>query len=172
MKKGGGRIWCENVQSVSRFLSKIVGVLIDDAQNWKYHISYIKSRIARNTGIISILHYLSLEQLKQLYYNIIYPHISHGILSWGSTCKTHLQNLQTKLNHVVRLIFFATAYGPSTVSALPLLNLLDILTVENVFGFFVLKLTCRWHKGELPDIFQDFSRYASSGHAYNTRYAV
>ena len=94
---------------------KYLGVLIDDALNWKYHISYIKSRIARNTGIISILrHYLSLQQLKQLYYSIIYPDISYGILSWGSTYKTQLQNLQTKLNYVVRLNFFATAYRPYT----------------------------------------------------------
>lgn len=68
----------------------------------------------------------------------------------------YLQNTSSKLNHVVRLIFFATAYGPNTVSALPLMNLLDILTVENVFCFFVLTLTYQWHKGELPDIFQDF----------------
>ena len=45
----------------------------------------------------------------------------------------YLQNVQTKLNHVVRLIFFAIAYRPNTVSALPLLNLCDILTMENVF---------------------------------------
>ena len=38
----------------------------------------------------------------------------------------YLQNTPSKLNHVVRLIFFATAYGPNTVSALPLLNLLHI----------------------------------------------
>ena len=100
---------------------KYLGVLIDDALKWKYHI---KSRIVRNTGIISILrHYLSMQQMKQLYYNIIYPHESHGILSWRSTYKTHLQNLQTKLNHVVRLTFFATSYGPNTVSTLPLLGI-------------------------------------------------
>ena len=34
------------------------------------------------------------------------------------------------------LIFFATTYGPNTVSALPLLKLLDILTVENFVSFF------------------------------------
>ena len=50
---------------------------------------------------------------------------------------------------------------------------LDILTVENVFRFSVLKLTYQWHKSELPDVFHDFFlRYASSVHAYNTRYAV
>lgn len=57
---------------------KYQGVLIN-ALNLKYQISYIKSRIARNRGIISIFrHYLSLQQL---YYNIIHdPHVSYGIL--------------------------------------------------------------------------------------------
>ena len=36
--------------------------------------------------------------------------------------------------HVVRLIFFANMYGKDTESALPLLNLLDLLSVENIFA--------------------------------------
>ena len=37
--------------------------------------------------------------------------------------------------HVVRLIFFANMYGKHTESALPLLNLLDLLSVENIFAW-------------------------------------
>ena len=44
----------------------------------------------------------------------------------------HLQKLQSKQNTVLRLKFFATTSGPHTESALPFLNLLDILTVDNL----------------------------------------
>ena len=43
--------------------------------------------------------------------------------------------IQAKQNHSARLIFFATTYGEHTESALPLLNLLDVLTVHNVYRF-------------------------------------
>ena len=51
---------------------KYLGVLIDDSISWKYQISYICSRISRNTGILlKLRNYLPLMQLKQLYYSLI-----------------------------------------------------------------------------------------------------
>lgn len=113
---------------------KYLGVMIDESISWKYHISYICSKISRNIGIISKLrHYLSIPQLKQIYYNLIYPYISYAILAWGSAYNSQIQKIQTKQNHLARLIFFAIPYGKNTESAKPLLNLLDMLTVNNVY---------------------------------------
>ena len=39
---------------------KYLGVLIDDTISWKYHISFIRSRLSRNTGIF-------LKLIKALY---------------------------------------------------------------------------------------------------------
>ena len=75
--------------------------------------------------------------MKQIYYSLIYPYISYAILAWGSAYKTHIDKIQAKQNHSARLIFFATTYGEHTESALPLLNLLDVLTVHNVYRFHV-----------------------------------
>ena len=74
-------------------------------------------------------------------------------------------------NHAIRLIFFARTLGKSTESALPLLNLLDVLTVNNIYRLHILKFTHLWHKGLLPVLFQSYFQYASSIHGYNTRYA-
>ena len=71
------------------------------------------------------------------------------MIAWGSAYKTHLQTLQSKQNTVLRLMFFATTSGPYTESALPFLNLLDILTVDNVYHLHALKFTNMWHKGLL-----------------------
>lgn len=126
---------------------------------WKYHISYICSRVSRNIGIISKLrHYLSIHQLKQIYYNLIYPYLSYAVIDWGSAYKTHLQTLQSKQNTVLRL-FFVTTSGPYTESALPFLNLLDILTVDNVYHLHALNFTHMWHKGLLPKVFDNLFQY-------------
>ena len=153
---------------------KYLGVMIDDCVSWKCHISYICSQISRNIGIISKLrHYLSIKQLKQIYYNLIYPYIAYAILAWGSTYVSSLQKIQVKQNHVARLIFFANIRGKDTESALPLLNLLDMLTVYNIYSLHVLKFAHLWHKGLLPDVFRrNTFQYASEVHSYNTRYAT
>ena len=43
--------------------------------------------------------------------------------------------MTSPLHYIIHLMFFATLYGKDTDSALPLLNLLDLLTVENIFYF-------------------------------------
>ena len=147
--------------------------MIDESLSWKYHISYTCSRISSNIGVISKLrHYLSIRQLKQLYYNLICPYLSYAIIAWESAYKTHgLKRLQSKQNTVLRLMFFATTSGPYTESAVPFLNLLDFLTVNNVYRLHALKFTHLWHKGHLPSLFDNLFQYSSYRHARNTRYA-
>ena len=133
---------------------------------------FICSKISRNLGIIfKLQHYLSLKQLKQLYYNLIYPYISYAIVAWGSAYKTHIKKVQVRQNHVIRLIFFATLYGRETDSAMPLLNLLNLLSVHNIFRFQALKFMHEWHCGNVPRTFDGMFEYASNIHNYNTRYA-
>ena len=62
--------------------------------------------------------------------------------------------------------------GKDTESALPLLNLLDMLTVNNIYSLHVSKFAYLWHKGLLPDVFHNTFQYASEVHRYNTRYAT
>ena len=52
-----------------------------------------------------------------------------------------------------------------------MLNLLDVLTVHNVYRFQILKFTYLWHKDLLPKPFSNYFQYASNVHKYNTRYA-
>ena len=123
-------------------------------------------------------HYIKAKTLliykatKQIYYNLIYPYIAYAILAWGSTYVSSLQKVQVKQNHVARLIFFAKIRGKDTESALPFLNLLDMLTVYNIYSLHVLKFAHLWHKCLLPDVFRNTFQYASEVHTYNTRYAT
>ena len=124
--------------------------------------------------ISELRYYLTLSYLKQIYYSLIrvHPYISYAILAWGSTYKTCIQKVQTKQNQAIRLIFFARTFGEQTDSALPLLNLLELLTVNNVYRLQALKFTHLWHKNLLPNVLCDFFQYPSVLHAYNTRYAA
>jgi len=79
--------------------------------------------------------------------------------------------VQVKQNHIISLIFFATLYVKDTASAKPLMNLLDILSVENIYHFHVLKFMHAWHNQLLPCMFNSMFQYARNVHNYNTRYA-
>ena len=123
--------------------------------------------------ILKLRHYLSIKQLKQIYYNFIYSYIAEALLAWGSTYISSLQKIQVKQNHVARLIFFANILGKDTESGLPLLNLLNVLTVYNIYqSLHVLKFAHLWHQGLLPDVFRNTFQYAGEVHSYNTRYAT
>ena len=77
-----------------------------------------------------------------------------------------------KQNHIVRLIFFATAFGSETEKAKPLLNLLGLLTVNNIYRLQVSKFVHSWHKGCLPEVLDNIFQYASNIHCYNTIYTA
>ena len=52
--------------------------------------------------------------------------------------KIHIKKIQTKQKHAIRLIFFARTCDNLKGSALPLLNLLDVLTANNVYQLHTL----------------------------------
>ena len=59
-------------------------------------------------------------------------------------------------------MFFATLSSKNTDSALPLRNILEILTVSNVYRLHALKFVHAWHKGILPELINHFVQYASN----------
>ena len=77
-----------------------------------------------------------------------------------------------KQNHILRLIFFAKSFGSETVKAKPLLNLLGLLTVNNIYCLQVLKFSDSWHKGLLPEVLDNMFQHASNIHGYNTRFSA
>ena len=69
-------------------------------------------------------------------------------------------------------MFFATAFEPYTESALSFLNLLDILTVDNVYRLHGLKFTHMWHKGFLPKVFDNLHCISICQEPTNTQHKV
>ena len=149
------------------------GVLLEDKMNWQYYITSVCSPVAQSTGIFYKLRsFRTPTQLRQNYHTPIYPHIFYAIVAWGSAYKSHINKLQVKQNTLARVVvFFQVLDGENTPSALPLLNLLHLLTLYNVYQFKTLKFIHNWHKQILPSIFNNSFHYAKNVHSHNTRYA-
>ena len=141
----GGHISIHKIERKS--LIKYLGVFIDQNLHWGPQIQHINNKLMKNIGIISKLrYYVDVHTLKQLYYSFIYPYLTYGVICWGSACKTRLQKIKTKQNRCVRSIFFAHS-SHSRDNAMSYYNLLEILTLENIYKF---KLALFIHKINNP----------------------
>ena len=86
--------------------SKFLGVMVDDKLKFKNHIDYISKKISKSIGIIYKLSKLKMpfKVLKQLYYNLIYSHLSYNVCSYASTYDGHLNKLLLLQKRVIRII--------------------------------------------------------------------
>ena len=73
---------------------KYLGILIDTNLSWKPQIACFVKKIKRSVGILSKLrHYVNIDILTNLYYSLIHPFPTYGIIIWGNTYSTTLQPL-------------------------------------------------------------------------------
>ena len=60
--------------------------MIDFNLSSKSQVSYIAKKIKRNIGILSKLrYYVNSDILVELYYALIYPFLTYGLISWINT---------------------------------------------------------------------------------------
>ena len=60
--------------------------MIDSNLSWKSQVSYIAKKIKRNIGILFKLRYhVNSDILVELYYALIYPFLTYGLISWINT---------------------------------------------------------------------------------------
>ena len=63
---------------------KYLGVFVDEHLNWNNHITHVAKKIGRGIGImVKLRHYLTPQMLKNIYYCLVYSHLSYGIHVWG-----------------------------------------------------------------------------------------
>lgn len=81
--------------NANHFCAKYLGVLIDFNLSWKTQVdSVVLKKIKRSIGMLSkLLYYVNITLLINLYYSLIYPFLTYGILLWGNAYTTTLQPL-------------------------------------------------------------------------------
>ena len=83
-----------------------LGIMIDANLNWQPQIHHIVKKIKRSIGLLSkIRHYVNEKLLVSLYYSLIYPYLTYGIVAWGHTYASTLNPIFL-LKKIVRIITF------------------------------------------------------------------
>ena len=123
---------------------KYLGVFMDEHLNWKYQISSVAKKISRGIGIIAKLRsFLDPMLLRNIYYCLVFSHLSYGVEAWGSACSTDLEKLLILQKKAVRILtgnkYFQIYGEPSTPlpTAEPLFKTLEILKFDDIFKFSI-----------------------------------
>ena len=118
---------------------KYLGLIIDSNLNWKSHLHELGKKLARNIGILSkIRHFVNNSILYQLYYSLIYPLLTYGLLVWGNTYHTTLKPIITLQKRALRIITYSKPdeHSDPLFKQLELLKLVDLVVFHNALFMY------------------------------------
>ena len=149
---------------------KFLGVWLDQALNWKKHVSTLLIKLKQNTNLLRLGNkFLDKSSKKQVYYAHIYSHLKYGILLWGNMIdNTTKEKLQKQINACFNLITHLPP-TPQNFQTEKMLRVTDLIKIENQ------RLGYRLHKGILPTKLESLmwtdskDKTLKKTHSYNTR---
>ena len=146
--------------------SKFLGVIIDNKLNWKPHIRYVGTKVAKGIGIIlKARKVFNHETLSTLYYTFVYPYLNYCIHVWGRAYNTHLKDLSVLQNKIIRII---NGIPPRTnVDHLYIQQ--NILSVNRLYYYNIGIFMYKFSNSMLPEMFDSFFSKIEDTHSYHTR---
>ena len=153
--------------SISRSNSvKYLGVILDKHLTWNEHIADTCNKLKRYFKIFySIRRLLNTEQVKTIYYALIYSRIKYGILVYRSANKNRIARIQTLQNKLLKVLL-SRNYRHSTNK---LHNELEILKVNDIAKVDSLTFIHNYFSNKLPRVFNHYFTTVGNVHNINTR---
>ena len=147
---------------------KYLGIIMDCNLNWKQHIHELSKKVSRSIGILSKLrHYVPQSILIQIYYSIVFPFLIYGVLIWGNTYKSNIYPLVILQKKAIRIITFSHFQSHTS----PLFKKFNLLKLPDIVYLYTAVFMHQFHKGNLPEKFNNYFTLVSNQHSYNTRLA-
>ena len=132
--------------------TKFLGLHIDELLSWKSHIAHINKKISHAIFVIKqVKNCLQIDCLKTLYYAIVHPHLTYGILAWGNANPSVLHKTKTLQKHAIRTIHRAQ-YNSHTE---PLFKNSGILRVSDLYESEVTLFMHDYIHHKLPSSFDN-----------------
>ena len=145
---------------------KYLGIFVDENLNWSTHIHQLSLQLARYSGLFYRLRKLvPPDVIRMLYHSLVQSKVQYGIAVWGNAAKTRLQELNLRLNNIIRTITFSSKF----CSVTPLYKKLKLLKLTDVYKLELAKIMYQLHGGKLPKSFYDRFAKINAVHNYSTR---
>jgi len=148
---------------------KFLGITIDEALTWKQHILRTNQKISKATFTIKQLKFtLPTRTLLTLYYSLIHPHLTFGIIAWGNARSNILRKTETLQKRALRTIHNKKNNSHTD----PLFKRSGILKLNDIYQTEVMLFMHDYINSKLPISFQQtFSRKSDVEGVYLTRHS-
>ena len=144
---------------------KYLGIEIGSQLNFKLHIDSAQSKIAKGIGILFKLNKIfTSNALLMLYYALVHPHLTYGILIWGSTYKSHFNTLQLLQNKAMHAITKRILSDRIT----PIYRRLQVLKINGLYKLETAKFMHQFSDKSLPASFEKYFTRTTFVHRYST----
>ena len=105
----------DNVPVKREFVTKFLGVYLDENISWKHHINIVSTKVCKSIGILYRTRCILSKFLrKQLYFSFINCYLNYANIAWASTNKSKLQALYRHQKHAARIINFKDTSAKTT----------------------------------------------------------
>ena len=145
---------------------KFLGVTLDENLTWNLHINEICNKLKRLFHIFyNIRHLLSKDNIKTIYYALIYSRIKYGISVYGQACNTKLKRIQKLQNQLLKVLSGKIFQFPTD----ELHDEFELLTVKDITEQEILTFVHNFFTNNLPPVFDGYFETLESNHNRNTR---
>lgn len=130
--------------------TKFLGMHIDENLTWKQHIAAVKRKVSSTLfSMKQVKHVLPLASLRTLYFALIHPHLSYGIMTWGNADKNILRPAMLMQKRAIRVINNAPYYSHTD----PKFKRAGILKLNDLFKYQSLLFVHDYLSNKLPNSF-------------------
>ena len=158
------KLTINNIAIKRDYVTKFLGILIDENITWKPHIHYIENKISKNVGLLYKAKFsLNQKSLKSIYFSFIHSYLNYGNVAWASTHQTKLKKLLKFQKHSSRIIY----NEDKTTHARPLMKSLNALNIYQINIFQNVLLTFKSRNNLAPKLFQE--KFKTIKNKYKTR---
>jgi hypothetical protein len=156
----------DNAKLAKSHTVKFLGLLIDDKLEWPDQIEHIRKKMASGVYALNATkNFLSKANLKLIYYSLIHPYLTYGILLWGNAYKKHTNKLLVMQKKAIRSIT-KSKYNDH---AAPLFKELKIPNIHDIYKIQLGKFIFCSLSNKLPIPLCNMHIQNNEIHQYNTR---
>lgn len=143
---------CKTIDRTEKI--KYLGLTVDNNLKWTHHILDITKRLRKLTYIfVTLRDFLTIAQLKTVYFALCQSLLSYGIAAWGGAYRTTL----IPLVNVQKLLLRILMRKPPLSSSKELFQQLNLLNIQQLYV------------GTILTIFHQHNTLNPTPHPYSTR---
>ena len=133
-----------------------LGLILDEYLNWKAHIEDLCIKLKRLFPIFyNIRKYLNKDQIRTIYFTMIYSRIKYGCMTYGLCIAENLKRLQIIQNKLLKVLL----KKPFRYSTISLHKDLFLLQVKDIIVQEILAFVFDYFKGNHPSVFNNYFKH-------------